>query len=304
MKRNLAAALLSLILCAAAGAAPARAQQRGRPGDRDGGRHDGDRHDGDRRGGDIGGHRDDDGDAGWQVQIGDPASADCETWEFTAQTPSVKTGKLITEGRDCADFPDSTGTMRAYCRPTGKFATRAVTVAIGARSLQAWEKEELKVCLDQYGTATVDTTDMAYDYTVASKDSNPFFGTPSTAFTLTPGAKKASTVSSDDLTVASTAGGALVLADAKADYFKGEKITISVDGMRTPTITPGMSPEDLIKAFLTFKTSQTFDTAATYRLPLTAATRPGQYVLTITFSRQGPLSTDAAASTVATFVLP
>jgi hypothetical protein len=293
MKRNLAVGLWLGLLCAAAltgGAFPARAQNwNGRP--------DGDHHDGDRR---DGRH---DGD-GWQVQVGDPADADCETWEFSAQTPSTRTEKLFSQGRECANFPDRMGTMRNYCRPTGKMTARDVTVTIGARALQPWEKEELKVCLDQFGTASVDTTGMAYEYTPASKDSNPFLGTASTVFTLTPGAKKPSAASSDEITVTSASAGKVVLADGRASYFKGEKITVSVDGMLLPVITPDMTPEQLLKAFVNFKASQTFDVAPTYELPISGATQPGKYTLTITFSRQGPLSSSSSASTFATFTLP
>ena len=297
MKTTLGVGFWLGLLCAAAlttGASPARAQDwNGRPGDQHGGdqrdgRGDGDRHDG----------------GGWQVQFSDPADADCETWEFTAQTPSVRTERLFAQGRECATFPDDTGVMRNYCRPTGKMASRNVTVNIGARTLQPWEKEELKICLDQFGTASVDTSGMAYEYATASKDSNPFLGTASTAFSLTPGAKKPSAASADEISVQTTAAGKVVLADGRADYFKGEKITISIDGMLIPVITPGMPTEDLLKSFLNFKASQTFDTAATYEIPMAEATRPGKYVLTITFSRQGPLSSGAAASTMATFTIP
>lgn len=282
MKRNLGVGVWLGLLCAAvlsAGISPVRAQDWN--------------------------HRDDDRrDEGWQVQIGNPADADCETWEFTAQTPSTRTEKLFSQGRECADFPDRTGTMRTYCRPTGKTYSRNVTVGIGARALQPWEKEELKVCLDQFGTATIDTSGMVYEYTASSKDSNPFLGTASTAFTLTPGAKKPSAASSDEITVASASAAKLVLADGRADYFKGEKITISIDGMLIPTLTPDMPVDQLLKSFLNFKASQTFDVAPSYEIPMAGATRPGKYVLTITFSRQGPKSSPASASTVATFTIP
>ncbi|HXT02430.1 MAG TPA: hypothetical protein VN915_17285 [Elusimicrobiota bacterium] len=297
MKRTLGAGLWLGLLCAAsltAGISPARAQDwNRRPDGRDGDRRDRDWHDGDRRDGD-----------GWQVQLGDPADADCETWEFTAQTPSVKTEKLFSQGRECANFPDESGTMRNYCRPTGKMYSRNVTVSIGARALQPWEKEELKVCLDQFGLASIDASGMAYEYATASKDSNPFLGTASTVFTLTPGAKKPAAVSSDELTVTSASAAKVVLADGRADYYKGEKISISVDGMLIPVLTPGMPVDDLLKSFANFKASQTFDTAPSYELPISGATKPGKYVLTITFSRQGPKSTSATASTIATFTLP
>ncbi|MFI5345077.1 MAG: hypothetical protein ACHQ51_01770 [Elusimicrobiota bacterium] len=284
------------LMCAAVlaiGAVQARAQDRGGRG---GDWHDGDRHDGD--------HRDGDARDGWQQQIGDPADADCETWEFTAQTPSVKSGKMFAQGRECANFPDDSGVMRNYCRPTGKMFARNVTVSIGTRALQPWEKEELKVCLDQYGTASLDTAGMLYEYTTASKDSNPFLGSPSTAFTLTPGAKKPSVADSGEISVTAAGSGKLTLADARADYFKGEKISISVDVMLMPVMTPGMSPEDLIKSFLHFTVSKTFDVAPAYEIPLDQATKSGQYMLTITFSRQGPLSSPGSASTIATFTQP
>jgi hypothetical protein len=290
--------VLSLSLCAFAlmsGIVPARAQDR-RPGDHDW--HDGGRQEGDRRDGD---RRDDDG---WTLQYGDPADAGCTTWEFTAQTPNTKTDKLITAGSECRLFPDDQGVMRNYCRSTGKYATKNVTVNIGSRALQPWEKEELKVCLDQYGTATVDTTAMLYAYTVASQDRSVFLGTDQTIFTLTPGAKKPSVASSDEISVQSAGAAGLVLADKRADYYKGEKISFSVSVMLLPTITPDMKPEDIIKAFLNFTVAKTFDTAPTYNIPIAAANRPGTYVVTINFTRQGPLSSADAVSTTTQFTLP
>jgi hypothetical protein len=294
MKRNLGVAFLTGLLCTAllaSGASSARAQDwNGRGGDHDGG----DRHDGDRDRGDGG---------GWQYQYGDPDDADCQTWEFTSQTPSTKTDKMITEGRECRMSPSDRGPV-GECRGTGKFFTRNVTVNIGARTLQPWEKEELKVCLDQSGTASVDVSGMLYEYAVASQDQSRFLGTDSTIFTLTPGAKKPSNPSFDELTVVSAAAAKLVLADARADYFKGEKITISIDGMLIPVITPDMPADQVLKSFVNVKASKTFDVAPSYAIPMAGATAPGKYVLTITFSRQGPLSSGATASTTAMFTIP
>jgi hypothetical protein len=252
---------------------------------------------------------DDPHDHGWQLQVGDPSAAGCETWEFTAQTPNTKTDKLITAGQQCASFPDQSGTMQTYCRPTGQYFTRSVTVNIGARALQPWEKEELNVCLDQTGTATIDTSGMLYQYTTSEQDSQPFLGTASSVFTLTPGAKLPSAPSTDEIAVQSSgksdAGGAvIVLVDNRAAYFKGETITFSISGMLIPVITPGEPADQVIGSFLNFDASMTMPVAPTYQIPIPQATKSGNYTVTITFSRQGPLSTGTTAATVAGFTLP
>ncbi|HAH31067.1 MAG TPA: hypothetical protein DCL44_02000 [Elusimicrobia bacterium] len=232
----------------------------------------------------------------------------CRTWEFTAQTPNTRTEKITTEEQGTNCYVNN-GTT--YCRPTGKYLSRKVTVNIGARQLESWEKESLKVCLDSGYSASVNTDEMLYEYTVASedKDNNGFFGLGdehSTVFTLTPGAKKLANPDSKELSIQATEigeGGALfmTLVDARADYFKGEQITIGVEGMNVPEISSGMPVNDLLNAFVNIKASVSFPVAPLYNIKLTDKPKPGKYIVTITFTRRGQLSSSESASTTEYF---
>ena len=88
----------------------------------------------------------------------------------------------------------------------------------------------------------------------------------------------------------------MLLADSRSEYFRGEKITISAEGLRLPEITPNMPVEDLLGAFTKFSVTQTFDVAPLYELKLMDAPQPGKYVVTLKFFRSGPLSSGAEAS--------
>lgn len=228
----------------------------------------------------------------------------CVTWEFTAQTPNTRTDTVGGEEMSFDCYTDNTGTQ--YCRPTGNYFSRKVTVNIGTRQLESWEKESLKVCADSGSSARVDTDGMLYQYTVSSQDHNGFLGFGSyTEFTLTPGAKKPAQPDSKELSVASVVsaqdGVRLTLNDARAQYFQGEQITITADGMRIPEITPDMPVQDVLDSFTQFKVTGTFSVAGSYQLKLMDKPKPGKYMVTITFSRQGPLSSGASADVIETF---
>ena len=231
----------------------------------------------------------------------------CQTWEFTAQTPNTRTEKLLEEEQSFDCYTDHKGTQ--YCRPTGNYISRKVTVNIGPRKLEAWEKESLKVCLESARTVRLDTAGMLYEYSVTSKDHDSFFGTDSTEFSLTPGAKKPSNPDGKELSmtsigVAPSGELMLTLSDARAGYFNGEKIDISVDGMRIPVIDPNAPIQDILDSFLNIKTQASFDVAPTYTLKLLDKPKPGKYTITVKFTRRGPLSSSASASTMEIFDLP
>jgi hypothetical protein len=229
----------------------------------------------------------------------------CRTWQFTSQTANTRTEELTGEepGFDC--YTDN-GTQ--YCRPTGNYFSRKITVNIGPRKLESWEKESLKVCLDSAYSARVDTSGMLYEYAVDSKDNDGFFGSHFTAFTLTPGVKKPSNPAANELSINSVGAGSagdvrLVLNDNRADYFSGEKIDISIDGMNIPNIDTGAPVQDILNSFVNIKVKGSFDVAPTYEFILMNKPKAGKYVITITFSRRGPLSSGAAANTMGTFEL-
>ncbi len=225
----------------------------------------------------------------------------CTNWEFTAQTPNTRTEKVIGEdpSNDCY-FKDGV----KYCRSTGKMFSREVTVNIGARRLETWEKESLKVCLDSSVSARLDTGGMLYEYQVNEENTSSIFK-KATIFTLTPGAKKPSKPDSHELSVASVGAGPagdlrLVLTDTRADYFKGGKIEIIVDGMSVPVIGQG-SPLDILDSFVTVKANGSFNVAPTYELKIADKAKPGQYVVTIGFTRTGPNASGEKASTTEIF---
>ncbi len=228
----------------------------------------------------------------------------CETWEFTAQTPNTRTEKITGEEQS---FDCYFNNGMQYCRPTGNYFSRKITVNIGDRKLESWEKESLKVCLDSAHSARVDTSGMIYEYAVSSKDNDGFFNS-STVFTLTPGAKKPAQPDANELSMTfagvTTAGDVrITLKDTRADYFKGEKITINADGMNIPEITPDMPVDQVLNSFVKFNVTAAFDVAGSYELKLMDAPKPGKYVVTIKFFRSGPLSSGAETSTMETFEL-
>ena len=231
----------------------------------------------------------------------------CQTWEFTAQTPNTRTENITGEEQSFDCYTDNNGTR--HCRPTGKYFNRKITVNIGDRKLESWEKESLKVCLESPSSPRLDLAGMLYQYTVASKDNSGFLGfDDSTEFTLTPGAKKPSNPDSKEISLAavevSPAGGVVMtLNDTRAEYFKGEKITINADGMNIPTIDPNMPVDDILNSFVTFKVSGTFDVGPTYALKLMDAPKPGKYIVTVKFTRMGPLSSGQSAQTTEGFDL-
>ncbi len=224
----------------------------------------------------------------------------CSNWRFTAQTPSVRTEKVIgeTEGFDCYWKGSD-----KYCRPTGEYFTREITVDIGPRKLETWETESLKVCLESQTSPRLDTADMLYEYSVAEENTSSLFK-KATKFTLTPGAKKPAKPGLNELTVASAGAGPagelrLVLSDTRAGYFKGEKIDISIDGMKVPE--PNATVEELLHGFVTISAQGSFSVAPAYEFKLLDKAKAGQYVITVKYTRSGPLSNGEASSTTEIF---
>ena len=228
----------------------------------------------------------------------------CRIWEFTARTINTRTEEFSGEEQD--DCYTENG--QTYCRPTGNSFSRKITVNIGARQLESWEKESLKVCLDSEFAPRVDTSGMLYYYTVGSQNNDGFFGARSTVFTLTPGAKKPSNPDSKELSMTfagiTTSGDVhMTLTDNRADYFKGEKITITADGINIPDINSNAPVGDIIDSFVKFNVTNTFDVAGSYDIKLMDVPKPGKYMVTLTFSRTGPNSSGATASTIESFEL-
>ncbi|HNW44439.1 MAG TPA: hypothetical protein PKI19_08035 [Elusimicrobiales bacterium] len=229
----------------------------------------------------------------------------CRVWEFTAQTPGTRSESLSEEELS-ADCYVREGTE--YCRTTGRFLSRKVTVNIGAHRLEPWEKETMKVCLDNYGRASLGLDGMAYEYNVSAKDREGIFGKDSTVFSLVPGARKP--VNPDPgqfaVTFAGVAAGGdvrMTITDSRASYFSGEKMEISVEGMNIPHLDPGMSPDEIAGAFVKINARASFDVAPSYDIKLLDAPKAGTYAVTVKFSRKGPLSSGAAVSLLQTFEL-
>ena len=228
----------------------------------------------------------------------------CRVWEFTAQTANTRTEEFRGEeqGTDCY-----VNNGQTYCRPTGRYFSRKITVNIGARQLESWEKESLNVCLVSEYFPRVDTSGMLYEYTIASQDNDGFFGR-ATTFNLTPGAKKPANPDSNELSMTfvgiTTAGDVrMTLADSRADYFKGGQITIKADGTNIPEINPNMPVDEVLASFVKFNVTNIFDVAGSYEIKLMDAPKPGKYIVTLTFSRTGPNSSGGTASATESFEL-
>ena len=230
----------------------------------------------------------------------------CRTMTFNAQSPLSVTEDMIMEeyGNECQSW--NYGGPQ-HCTPSSKYHKRKVTVNIGPRNLEAWETERLEVCMKGPSFVTVDTKGMLFDYSVSERKDDGLFRR-STIFTLTPGAKKPAQADAKELTmtfagITSSGEVRLTLKDNRADYFRGEKITITADGMNIPEITPNMPVDQVLNSFVKFNVTQAFDVAGTYELKLMDAPKPGKYVVTIKFFRSGPLSSGSEASTMETFEL-
>ena len=227
----------------------------------------------------------------------------CRSMEFTAQSANSATLDMTVEEQSYDCYMNGS---TQYCRPTGKYLSRKVTVNVGPRKLESFEKETLDVCLDNFNAASLKLEGMLYEYSVTSQDHDGFFGGHDTTFNLTPGAKKPSNPDGKELSVSFagvTAAGdvRLTLADSKAAYFAGGKITITADGMRLGTVDPNAPVQDILDSFVQFKVTNTFDVAGSYDLKLMDAPKPGKYVVTLTFSRSGANASGASASTVEMF---
>jgi len=194
-----------------------------------------------------------------------------------------------------------------YCTPASNYHKRKVIVNIGARHLEPWETERLEVCMRNPSYITANISGMLYEYAVSSRNDDGLFRR-NTVFTLTPGAKKPAQPDSKELSVdfvgITSAGDVrMVVRDNRADYFRGEKITITADGMNIPVIGQNMPVDQVLNAFVKFKVTAAFDVAGAYELKLMDTPRAGKYVVTLKFFRSGPLSSGAEASSIETFEL-
>ncbi|HOI43151.1 MAG TPA: hypothetical protein PK523_09420 [Elusimicrobiales bacterium] len=226
----------------------------------------------------------------------------CQTLTFTSQSPLSVTREMTMReyGEECQSF--SYG-GHGYCRPASRYHSRKVTVNIGPRQLESWETERLEVCMEAPKRVTVDTSNMLYHYGVDTKNDEGFLGfNRRTTITMTPHAKKPSQPQSGELSVAfagtTSHGTVLMINDSRADYFRGETITITAEGMRLPENPQNMPVQDLLDSFSRFNVAGTFDVSRAYELRLMSAPRPGKYMVTLKFYRSGPLSSGAMASTM------
>ena len=230
----------------------------------------------------------------------------CRTFSFNAQSPLSVTEDMILEevGTDCQATHYG---GQEYCRPSNKYHKRKVVVNIGPRQLESWETERLELCMQSPAYLTADTSGMLYEYAVASRNDDGLFRR-NTIFTLTPGAKKPAQPDGKELTVAfagiTTSGDVrMILNDNRANYFRGEKITITADGMNIPVIDQNMPVDQILASFVKFNVTAAFDVAGSYELKLMDAPKAGKYVVTLKFFRSGPLSSGTEASTIETFEL-
>lgn len=230
----------------------------------------------------------------------------CRTFIFTAQSPLNLNEELIMEefGEECVSFhPGYPG----HCRPATRYHSRKVTINIGPRKLEPWETERLELCMKAPKQVEANVSGMLYEYAVASRNDDGFFKR-STIFTLTPGPKKLSQPDGKEISMGYTgpaaAGGVhMQLADGRAEYFRGEKITFTAEVMRLPEITQNMPVEDLLNAFSKYNVTQAFDVAGLYDLKLMDEPKPGKYMVTLKYFRTGPLSSGAEASIIGSFEL-
>ncbi|MBI5743450.1 MAG: hypothetical protein HY952_02760 [Elusimicrobia bacterium] len=230
----------------------------------------------------------------------------CRTMEFNAQSPLSQTMDMIMEeyGQECMTYDHG---FQGPCRPATNYHKRKVTVNIGPRQLEAWETERLEVCMRAPKSVDVNLNGMLYEYAVSSQNDDGLFRR-STIFTMTPGRKKPSQPSGKELEMTyagiTTSGDVrIILKDNRADYFRGEKITITADGMNIPDIGPNTPVDQVLNSFVKFNVTQAYDVAGSYELKLMDAPKPGKYVVTVKFFRSGPLSSGTEASNIETFEL-
>lgn len=229
----------------------------------------------------------------------------CRTMDFNAQSQLSQTMDMFLEeyGEECQSWGHG---YTGPCRPATNYHKRKVTVNIGPRQLESWETERLEICMRAPKSVDLNLNGMLYEYAVSSRNDDGLFRR-STIFTLTPGRKKPAQPSSKELEMTfaglTSAGDVrLTLKDNRADYFRGERITITADGMNIPQIDPGMPVDQVLNSFVKFNVTRAFDVAGSYELKLMdGPARPGKYVVTVKFFRSGPLSSGAEASTIESF---
>lgn len=223
----------------------------------------------------------------------------CRTLSFNAQSPLSVTQKMYVEefGKNCR-APYNGSDER--CEPVSELHERKVTVNIGARKLEAWETERLEICQANPKDVTVDTSGMNYEYSVEIKNDDNLFRS-ATVITMVPGAKKPARPDRTELSVTFagvTAAGdvRLIIKDDRADYYKGEKIDISVTGTNIPNINTTAPIAEVLASFVTIKAQASFAVAPSYEIKLLDKPKAGKYVVTILFTRRGPLSSGEATS--------
>jgi len=228
----------------------------------------------------------------------------CRTLQFTAQSPLTVTETMTLEefGENCVRWGSGDS---HHCSPVTTTHRREFTVKLGQRKLESWETERLVLCMKDPETIEANTAGMLYDYAVtAAKDDSMF--KHATLLTLTPGAKKPSSPASKDLLmtfagVTRTGEVSMTLLDTRAEYFKGEKITITVEGASLPQISLALSPEQIQAAVTQISVTRIFDVAPSYEIKLLDAPKAGKYAVKVTFSRNGPLASGTEATTAAAF---
>lgn len=228
----------------------------------------------------------------------------CRTLQFNSQSPLSVTETMTLEeyGEMCQ--PWGTGSSK-YCSPVTKQHRREVTVNIGPRKLESWETERLEVCMTRPEEVGADTAGMLYEYAVSARSDDGLFKR-ATVFTLVPGAKKPSQPAATDLAmifagITSAGDVRMALQDRRADYFRGEKITIAVEGASLPEISLSQTPEQIMASVTKISVTAAFDVAQSYEIKLMDAPKPGKYSVKVMFSRSGPLSSGTEATMDAAF---
>ena len=228
----------------------------------------------------------------------------CRTFQFTGQSPLTINEVMTLEefGENCERWGNGDS---HHCSPVTTTHRREVTVKLGQRKLENWETEKLELCMTDPGNVEAHTDGMAYNYTVANTNDDSMFR-HATLITLTPGAKKPSSPASNDLVmtfagVTKTGEVSISLWDTRADYFKGEKITISIEGASLPQISLDMSPEQIQANVTKISVTRIFDVAPSYEIKLMDSPKPGKYAVKVTFSRNGQLSSGTEAATDGAF---
>ncbi|MBI4386158.1 MAG: hypothetical protein HY551_02130 [Elusimicrobia bacterium] len=167
-----------------------------------------------------------------------------------------------------------------YDRTIRSYSKNARILFSGQRNLNPWETEKFRVCLNG-NNASLDQRIPAYNYVV-----NTYGGYEDVEYQLTPaGMKKPMKADPNGLSAGSfTRDGnsfQLALYDKWAEYYKGEKIQITIQLRRQKGDSGSLFKEQ------TFE----FDTASQYSMDFTSDIKPGQFYAQWYFIRIGQVST-------------